>query len=93
VFGNFDSFLVSEGLTKHLRVGQEMRGAWLDFMYGLESWEGSFDGKAVTFGIDGMDSQNFDSSREWPESRRQRLRGLHALGVARVTQVATLLYP
>jgi hypothetical protein len=70
-----------------------MRRVWLGFLYGLESWKGCFDGKAVTFGIDGMNSQNFDLAREWPDCRRQRLRDLQALGVARVIQVATLLYP
>ena len=93
MFGNFDQFLAAEGMAAHLRVGQEMRNAWLNFIWGQEAWQGCFDGSAVTFGIDGMMQRRFEQCRDWPSKRRQRLRDLQMLGVDRVTQVCTVLYP
>jgi len=93
VFGNFDQFLEAEGMSEHLRVGQEIRNAWLDFVRGQEPWQSCFDGTAVTFGMNGMVPQGFDQCRGWSEKRRQRLSDLQALGVDRVTQVCTVLYP
>lgn len=93
MFGNFDQFLAAEGMAAHLRVGQEMRNAWLDFVWGREPWQRSFDGSAVTFGIDGMVPRRFDQCRDWAGKRRQRLSDLQTVGVDRVTQVCTVLYP
>jgi len=40
-----------------------------------------------------MMQRRFEQCRDWPSKRRQRLRDLQMLGVDRVTQVCTVLYP
>lgn len=80
-------------MSAHLRVGQDMRNAWLDFVWGQDPWKGCFEGSAIRFGLDGMASKRFDQCRDWSEKRRRRLSDLRSLGVDRVTQVCKLLDP
>lgn len=93
IFGNFDDHLSTCGLTAHLRVGQEMRNVWLDFLYGRDAWEGCFKGTATTFGIGGMRSQSFDQCRDWASVRHRRLEVLRDMGVAAIIRLVTSLYP
>jgi hypothetical protein len=93
LFGNFDHFLIADGLKAHLQVGQDMRNVWLDFIWGRDAWAESSKGVSMVFGIEGMKAKTFDRCRGWSEARSQRLKALQGLGVARITQLCTLLYP
>lgn len=93
VFGNFDHLLAEQNKTSHLRVGLEMRNAWLRFVWGLDPWERSFDGVAMEFGVTRMQPHSFEQCRRWSAKRSRRLEAMRAMGVVNVTRLCTLLYP
>lgn len=93
LFGNFDKWLKEEGKHDDLRLGVDIRTAWLRFMYGKTPWEGAYDAKAATFGVKGVDYGSYDECRGWDQERTERIEGLQKLGTAKVVDLATRVFP
>jgi hypothetical protein len=62
-------------------------------MYGQSPWEGAYEARSATFGVEGVGYGEYDESRGWVEGRTERIKGLQRLGAGRVVELATRVFP
>ncbi len=93
LFANFDEFLEQEGKHQDIALGKRMRGAWLDFVYGKDPWQGAFTGTGATFDAGGDAYGEKMGARGDDEARRERVKVLRELGFAKIVNIATRVFP
>jgi carboxylesterase type B len=94
LFGNFDRFLVDEpGGEHHLRLGEEMRLAWISFVNGEAPWPDAFERVSARFGKEKTAFMPREQVRQWDDRRKDRLTRLGALGIGNIVKIATVVFP